>query len=215
MNHAHMPNCWTMFEKEEGSASTSDNATFKLVVRCLAPIAAGEEITISYLDPGQPRAELLQKLHDQYFIAQDADVGAMPHLGNPDELRRIGAKALYSCEEGEDTDHDDDAGSILPRVARVLARAMQDAEWDTVLTCCEDSLCLWKVIHRYPFHPKVGIWMMTAGLACLKSGKNMETARAHLDKAVKILGITHGKFHHVTNSAKETLALVSQLTGKT
>jgi len=38
-------------------------------------------------------------------------------------------------EEGEDTDDDDDAGSILPRVARVLARAMQDAEWDTVCCC--------------------------------------------------------------------------------
>jgi len=38
-------------------------------------------------------------------------------------------------EEGEDADDDDDAGSILPRVARVLARAMQDAEWDTVCCC--------------------------------------------------------------------------------
>ena len=52
INHADVPNCWTMFEK------AADDETHDLIVRCIAPIPAGEEITISYLDPGQSRIDI-------------------------------------------------------------------------------------------------------------------------------------------------------------
>ena len=38
----------------------------------------------------------------------------------------------------------------------------------------------------------------------------MTTAKVHLDRAVKILRVTHGKTHSVTNKARETLTLVAR-----
>jgi hypothetical protein len=54
MNHADIPNCWTMFEKDDTTHRDSSDGSitspnYTLVVRCLAPIAEGEEITISYV----------------------------------------------------------------------------------------------------------------------------------------------------------------------
>jgi len=55
--------------------------------------------------------------------------------------------------------------------------------------------------------------MMTSGLAALKS-KDFGAAKGNLDKAVKILGVTHGRNHSVTANAKQTLELVGQLLGQ-
>ena len=47
INHADIPNCWTLFEKEQ-EIGARDNKTeglsYTLVVRCIAPIAEGEEM---------------------------------------------------------------------------------------------------------------------------------------------------------------------------
>jgi hypothetical protein len=54
--------------------------------------------------------------------------------------------------------------------------------------------------------------MMTAGLAALKT-RDLPAAKAQLDRAVKILGVTHGKQHAVTSEANQTLQLVAQILG--
>ena len=100
MNHADLPNCWTMFEAHEDEDSGGgDSVSYSLVVRCLAPIAAGEEITIAYLDPGQARTQLLAQLENQYFILQPALAAAhashLP-LADPAVLQRIAASPLYA-----------------------------------------------------------------------------------------------------------------------
>jgi hypothetical protein len=98
MNHADLPNCWTMFEK---AGEDAENPTHILVVRCLSPIAAGEEITISYLDPGQPRSELHQQLESQYFIPAPAS-SSLSHgacsvpKAKPEDLQRIAARPIYA-----------------------------------------------------------------------------------------------------------------------
>jgi len=101
MNHADLPNCWTMFEADadaDAASSESEGESYSLVVRCLAPIAAGEEITISYLDPGQALSERHAQLQSQYFIppppAAAAHTSPLP-LADPAALQRIAASPLY------------------------------------------------------------------------------------------------------------------------
>ena len=50
-----------------------------------------------------------------------------------------------------------------------------------------------------------------SGLAALKSGKDMSVAKTHLDRALRVLGLTHGDKHKVTENARQTAALVAQL----
>lgn len=59
---------------------------------------------------------------------------------------------------------------------------------------------------------QVGLRHLTAGLAALKQpNKDLATSQAMLQKAVKVLSITHGDAHVVTRGAAETLCLVNQL----
>ena len=250
MNHADLPNCWTMFEREDGCAKStslsphssgavavgmegkrvrvqglvkaaqyngmegtvqrelgdgrllvwlkdgkelslkpdtlivvSDSApqsanaslprstgacTYMLVVRCIAPIAAGEEITISYLDGAQSRREMHKQLLQQYFIPLPSPPCAAHGVCNlpvadVTELGRIAALDLYDAvarTPGEELD----VGSLVAGVSLALSQSMQSGEWRNVLRSCEDLLYLWKHHNRFPMHPKVGTWMMTAGL---------------------------------------------------
>lgn len=119
MNHADVPNCWTMFEQANGES-------YDLIVRCIAPISAGEEITISYLDSAQTRSEIHRQLEAQYFIPVPPS-GTPSHGGSSlpeahaDELQRIAERPLYASytsSRAEDTPKE--AAALLPRVTSVI-----------------------------------------------------------------------------------------------
>lgn len=87
MNHDCRPNADYYFDVE----------TFTHNIHAVRPIAAGEEITVSYIDPVQPRAERLQRLDTSWHFpcscslcAQDAHAAAASdaRLAQIEQLRR-------------------------------------------------------------------------------------------------------------------------------
>ena len=89
MNHSNSPNCWTLFQDVTTTSapfgSGGDELLLEggipegntLVVRSLAPIKAGEEITIAYCDTAQCFSTLRATLKDQYFF----DCGGVDERG--------------------------------------------------------------------------------------------------------------------------------------
>lgn len=93
LNHELEPNCWTLFEPVPAREGGS---TRQLVLRALADIAMGDELTIAYVDAAHPLAALRAQLASRYFIPPHATVRAARALPCPsgrsalDEIERIG-----------------------------------------------------------------------------------------------------------------------------
>lgn len=71
MNHSNNPNCHTLFDTERQDGRPL------LIVRALAPIKPGEEITIAYLEPTEAYATYRKKMMELYFF----DVGEVDTRG--------------------------------------------------------------------------------------------------------------------------------------
>ena len=272
LNHDSQPNCWTLFEP---CVDDAGRKRYMMILRTLAAVAEGEELTIAYVDVAKPRAQLNASLSTRYFIPSPAEA---PSAGRPSglealqQVERIGqstgrsflrahrlaaeggegsgssqsvAEQLRNCAaalakeggggvvaEGEAKRATDQlervalahhelssllAGDrsepavLVPAVSRELDACTRAGDWAGALVACQQLLYLYRYCYRIVY-PQVGIRYLTAGLAALKQPeKDLATSQSMLQKAVRILGVTHGEAHEVTTSATETLGLVSQL----
>jgi len=214
LNHDNCPNAWCCFllppDTLQGGGGSAPPT---LLLRALAPISAGDELTIAYMDTAQPYASLRAQLQSHYLFdvgAADHRVGAgvTPAQPTADALGAIRARHGLPPPQREG---DDDDAALVVGVTRALNRAMGAGEWTSVREASEDLLLLCRRCYR-AIHPAVGLRSLSAGLACLKASPPDHAACvAHLHRAAGVLGVTHGDEHETTSTARETLQLVRQL----
>jgi tetratricopeptide (TPR) repeat protein len=204
LNHSNSPNCWITF----------DNDT--LLVRSLCPVAAGEELTFSYIDMEQPLDCIRRQLLDQYFF-DCSEVDVRPGARCVDEVTvaAVVANTLYA-DHVDDFDNRKKTAALEPdalvqAVSRAQLRAVEAYDWEAVLVASEHCLQLYRAVYRI-IHPKVADKMRAAGLAALKQqAQDLPVAARYLTQAVRIFAVTHGSAHGVTTSTQALLQLVEQL----
>ena len=218
LNHDNCPNAWCCFLlPPDALQGGGGGAPPTLLLRALAPIAAGDELTIAYVDTAQPHASLRAQLRSHYLF----DVGTADHRAGAgiapappaaDTLDAIRARhGLPPPQREGPRSGDDDDVALVVGVTRALNCAMGASEWASVREASEDLLLLYRRCYR-AIHPAVGLRSLSAGLGCLKTSPPDHTACvSHLHRAAAVLGVTHGEEHTVTHTARETLQLVRQL----
>ena len=216
LNHDNCPNAWCCFLlPPDALQGGGGGAPPTLLLRALAPIAAGDEVTIAYVDTAQPYASLRAQLRSHYLFdigATDNRVGngVAPAQPTADALGAIRARHGLPPPQREG-DNDEEDVALVVGVTRALNRAMGAGEWRSVREASEDLLLLYRRCYRV-IHPAVGLRSLSAGLACLKASPPDHAACVtHLHRAAGVLGVTHGDQHETTSTARETLQLVRQL----
>ena len=133
------------------------------------------------------------------------------HAGtDPAKVAAIAKKHAFALDITE--------GGAVPEAA-ALADGVSDAmdvmvetkKFADALEAGEDLVYLYRSIYRM-VHPRVALRYLTMGLVALKANQYPKAADS-LQKASRLLGVTHGKEHAVTANATETLSLVKQLMG--
>ena len=103
LNHDDLPNCWTCFQRVNGTTSLggqrgSSAACYVLVLRSFVQIRQGEELTIAYVDTAVPRATLHATLRQRYLFEPSSEPGQWVSIQLSPNPATMGSFELVACQ---------------------------------------------------------------------------------------------------------------------
>jgi hypothetical protein len=194
MNHSNNPNVYLIFDDD-----------WLLRVRTIAPVAAGEELCFSYVDLGQPYAELRAVLRKKYHFdcgEQDGRGGQryVPGSSSCDDSRLAELARTYGGVKPPCTE----PAALIPAITAALQQRQAAYDWLGIVVASDDLLFCYRFTFRV-VHPQVALRLLSAGLACQRLAPYDERASRYLSQAVRVLGVTHGEFHPLATCARRAL----------
>jgi len=194
MNHSNNPNVYLIFDDD-----------WLLRVRTIAPVAAGEELCFSYVDLGQPYAELRAVLRKKYHFdcgEQDGRGGQryVPGSSSCDDSRLAELARTYGGVKPPCTE----PAALIPAITAALQQRQAAYDWLGIVVASDDLLFCYRFTFRV-VHPQVALRLLSAGLACQRLAPSDERASRYLSQAVRVLGVTHGEFHPLATCARRAL----------
>jgi hypothetical protein len=198
MNHSNNPNVYLIFDDD-----------WLLRVRTIAPVAAGEELCFSYVDPGQSYAELRAVLRKKYHFdcgEQDGRGGQryVPGSSSCDDSRLAELARTYGGVKPPCTE----PAALIPAITAALQQRQAAYDWLGIVVASDDLLFCYRFTFRV-VHPQVALRLLSAGLACQRLAPSDERcderASRYLSQAVRVLGVTHGEFHPLATCARRAL----------
>ena len=223
MNHSNSPNCFLVFDDD-----------WTLRVRCISPVARGDELTHSYMELGRPYEELRAELLRKYCF----DVGPVDERGAQRYLPGASASDDARVEALASTYDSGRAcvepAALIPAITAAMHRRQRAQDWQGVVSASDDLLHCYRYAYRV-LHPQVAFRLLSAGLACLRleadvasRGASSKGASAdpqacaeqearhvarraarYLTQAHRMLCVTHGEGHALAASALRALERVS------